>query len=781
MVSTLRFLFHLFAIVVCACAVRWANGQELSADVRGILMDRCSGCHDQTESSGGIDLVGLMKDFSPIANVAAWEKVDIAIATSKMPPEDDQPLKSREKKLVADWFQQQFVKPGGVQHAGQVLPRRLTREELQNTLEDILHVDIRAEVTNSRLHVIPDTIIEKFFSTGVIGESGFSNDAATLSKESIDIQTYARCFSLVLSLLDSNAMARQRLFGTDVLPLKLSAAQAEIAIKNFGRAAFGREMSSAEFNAIDSLYQSNRDNPFQAMKSAMLATLLSPPFLYRLEQPCSGQSLVSENELAVRLAYFLWSAPPDDELWNLASASKLHDPKMLAAQVRRMLADPKRIALSENLGGEWFDYKKLRQQSSVDKRSDRMSGFYRTQYEEALLMFDSLLRYDQPLFRIVDADWAFLNRHQAGIYGLSLNQKKLKSPRELPPISIHFRSTDRQVYQGTYEYKHAPLGIHKTNDPDRIGFLTSGPTLTATSTENRTSPIRRGVWVMERILGKHFVVPKDVPDLALTQAKAKKEKLDLDPTEILKLHSSQQGCAACHQFIDPIGFALELFDQRGVRRKSPEPVPEGGEKLNWDPTMIKGSYADHTWQIKQPISPDGLTRVFFNYTKGRHRLDIRKVRLRSGDVELVDKHFGYTGGKRRDNVWKFQIPADAPTTSWQLTAEVKGDGGSDSRGIITIVGPDTPPSQLPSYKLPGGKSFRSPSELKELLLSDYREQVIDNVVRRVLAYSLGRKLLPIDRPAIRKIKQQLVQEDYRMTALIEAVVLSYPFRHKEFE
>ena len=490
---------------------------------------------------------------------------------------------------------------------------------------------------------------------------------------------------------------------------------------------------------------------------------------------------MTQQELAVRLAYFLWSAPPDEELRKLAAAGVLHEKSTLRSQVRRMLADPKRIALSENLGGEWFDYKKLRQKSSVDKRSDRMAGFYRTQFEEALLMFDSLLQYDQSLLRIVDADWAFLNRHQASIYGIQPDPRDMESSRLLPPISIHFRTANRRVYEGTYEYKHAPLAMYSTNDPDRVGFLTMGPTLAATSTENRTSPIRRGVWVMERILGEHFEVPNDVPDLASTEEKAKKENLSLDPNEILKMHSSQEGCSACHQLIDPVGFALELFDQRGVRRESPEAVPEGGEKLSWDPSIVRGAYADQTWQIKRPIAPHSVTRVYFNYTKGRHRLDIRNVRLQSGDLEISDKHFGFTGGKRRDNVWTFSIPQEAPTKNWKLIAEIKGDGGNDSHGVITVAGPDVAESGLPRYELPNGKGFRSPSELKGLLLSDYREQVIDNAVRRILAYALGRKLLPIDRVAIRNIKEQIASQDYRMTALIEAVVLSYPFRHKEFQ
>ena len=785
---TLRFLclsLPIVIIVTSAGARADDAADDLAAEVREVLMDRCIGCHDSLERSGGLDLVKLMDHFQPGQDQASWEKVEVAIAKLRMPPSDSEPLQVSEREVIANWFEQQFVQPGGMQHAGHVLPRRLTREELQNTLEDILHVDLRATVTNSRLHVIPDTIVEKFFASGVIGESGFSNDAVTLSKESVNIQNYARCFSLVLSLLDHDSKARKRLFGTEDLPLDLTDEQAGRIIKDFARSAFRREMTEAEFAAIETLYLKRRGEPFQSMKSAMLATLLSPPFLYRLEEPSQQSSQqpsqVTDEELAVRLSYFLWSSPPDDELIRLASEGELKKTSTLRSQVKRMLADPKRIALSENLGGEWFGYKSLRQKSSVDKRSDRMAGFYRTQYEEALLMFDSLLRYDQPLFRLVDADWAFLNRHQVGIYGFEAVDRVMDVTDALPPISLHFRSNERQVAEGTYEYRHAPLTMHSIKDSDRFGFLTLGSTLTVTSTENRTSPIRRGVWVMERILGEHFEVPDDVPDLASTEAKVKKEKPNLDFNEVLKLHSSQEGCAACHRYIDPIGFALEVFDQRGVRRQLLHQPPEDGEKLNWDPSMVQGGYSERVWQLKEAITADRLIRVFFNYTKGGQRLDIRNVRLRSGDLQMIDKHFGFTGGSRRDNIWSFQIPSDAPATGWELIAEIKGDGGSDSYGIITVVGDEIVQAAAPRYELPDGKTFRTPSELKVLLLSEYRDQLIDNAIRRVLSYALGRKLLPIDRVAIRAIKEQIAANDYRMTSLIEAVALSYPFRHKEFQ
>ena len=763
--------------------VSWAatEGQsgvkERAAAIREVLQARCTSCHDAEARRGGLNLVGLLDAFDPRKDRETWIKVERAIRETKMPPADEEPLAATESAIFQRWFRNEFVTPGGVQHAGPGYPRRMTREELQNTLEDILHVQIRETVTNSRLHVIPDNVIEKFFPPGVLGASGFSNDAHALSKGLIDIQTCARCFGRVLALLDTNPKARRTLFGRENLGEQLALNEVREIVGRFGKAAYRRPLTPTELSAVLAVYRKRVANysPYEAVKSAYLATLLSPSFLFRFERRERGQSPVVGGELAVRLSYFLWSAPPDAELLAIASAGKLREPEMLRQQVRRMLADTKRIALAENLGGEWFDYKPLRQQSAVNKRSDKMAGFFRTQYEEALLFFDSLIRFDAPLFHIVDADWGYLNGHQAGIYRLQTEQKDFEGATPLPPINIHYRDSKRAIANGNYEYKHAPLTLVRWVNPDRGGLVTLGPTMSVTSTENRTSPIRRGVWVMERILGVHFEVPNDVPDLEKTQKKAESQRLNLTHNEILKLHSSQLGCATCHQYIDPIGFGLERFDQLGVGRAVPEDEA-AGEVLRWTPAETPKAYADHSWTLAKPVAGGQKYQIRFQWTKGRHRLDIRNVRLHAGAVTVEDKHFGFTGNRNQENTWSFQIPPEAPQSEWKLTAEIQGNGGTDSHGTIVVSGPK---DRRRGYQLPNGNTFTSPAELKQLLLTDYRDKIVDNVVNRVLAYALGRKIDPVDRPAIKEIKKTIGARDFRMQALIEAVVLSYPFRHKE--
>ncbi|MCA9067829.1 MAG: DUF1595 domain-containing protein, partial [Planctomycetaceae bacterium] len=269
----------LSVITVLACVP--TEAAELAPAVHQLFKTHCFDCHDAAGNSGGLNLEKLTTPFAPKQDLDLWVKVESAIQKGKMPPEEETPLTKNQINSFQGWFEQQFVRPAGKQHAGPRLPRRLSREELQNTLEDVLHVDIREDVTNSRLHVIPDTVIEKFLSTGVLGKSGFSNDALTLSQESIDIQTYARCFALVLSLLDSHPTARQKLFGKDTLPKTISLDEAKDIITKFGTAAFRRDMTTQEIDTILALYgkSTKSKSAYESLKTSFLAILLSPPFL----------------------------------------------------------------------------------------------------------------------------------------------------------------------------------------------------------------------------------------------------------------------------------------------------------------------------------------------------------------------------------------------------------------------------------------------------------------------------------------------------------------------
>ena len=276
---------------------------------------------------------------------------------------------------------------------------------------------------------------------------------------------------------------------------------------------------------------------------ALRRLLVSPEFLYRIEADAQapagsaagvppGVYAVGDLELASRLSFFLWSSIPDDELLDAAEQGRLSDPAELERQVRRMLADPRSTALTENFAGQWLQ---LRNLETVVRPGDPYSrafdeslrrGFLR----ETLLFIDSIMREDRSLLDVLTADYTFLNERVARHYGFHDVQ------------GSHFRR------------------VQLPEDNPRRGLLGHGSVLTLTSHAIRTSPVNRGKWILDNILGTPPPdPPANVPALDDRKTQAKVATL----RERMSAHRANPACASCHNIIDPTGFALENFDAVG--------------------------------------------------------------------------------------------------------------------------------------------------------------------------------------------------------------------------
>jgi hypothetical protein len=263
--------------------------------------------------------------------------------------------------------------------------------------------------------------------------------------------------------------------------------------------------------------------------------LVSPAFLYRIEKPGpgAGQGPVSGWELASRLSYFLWSSQPDDELRQLAAASRLSDPEALAAQTRRMLQDPRVRRLATEFACQWLH---LHDFDHFDEKSERhfptFAGLRGAMYEESIQFFTHFFQEDGSVLSILDADHTFLNEELARHYGI---------PGVTGP---GWRRVDR---------------VKKFS---RGGILTLAATLAKQSGASRTSPILRGNWLSEVVLGEKLPrPPKNVPRLDDTVPEGLTER------QLIEKHSSDPACVKCHARIDPFGFALENFDAIGRFRE----------------------------------------------------------------------------------------------------------------------------------------------------------------------------------------------------------------------
>lgn len=313
----------------------------------------------------------------------------------------------------------------------------------------------------------------------------------------------------------------------------------------FAAKAWRRPLSKAETLKLRSFYEKAlaeaQQDHSRAIRSLLARVLVAPAFLYRLELPsqASADRPLSDWEMASRLSYFLWSSIPDDDLRRAASAGELKNPEKLQAQVKRMLADPKARRLSTEFFGQWLGFYRFDQYRGVDTTrfpefTDEVKS---AMYDEAVTFFEHIVRKDRPVREILSADYTFLNQALAKHYGIG---KEIKSTTE-------------------------PELVDKANAFERGGVLRLGAVLTVTSAPLRTSPVKRGDWVLRRILGTP--TPPPPPDAGSIPADEKAFG-GMTVFDRLEAHKRNPTCASCHTRIDPLGFPLESYDAVGRWRNT---------------------------------------------------------------------------------------------------------------------------------------------------------------------------------------------------------------------
>ncbi|MFN9297435.1 MAG: DUF1592 domain-containing protein, partial [Acidobacteriota bacterium] len=430
----------------------------------------------------------------------------------------------------------------------------------------------------------------------------------------------------------------RRLFGTAPEgPARRRAAAREIA-RGLARKAYRRPPTEAEVDVLVAAYDlagRNKQSYQQSLHLMLKAVLVSPQFLFITPageaNPSSGIVRLDDYQLASRLSYLLWASMPDDPLLSLADRGALHEPEVLKAQTKRLLDHPRARALFDGFGAQWLGVGALAKQVFDPAVFPQMKPALRAaMYDEARLYFESILREDKSVLRFVDGDYTYLNQSLAAVYGLD---KVVRGPAM------------RKV---------------QLRDPNRGGLLGMPGILAATSFPNRTSPVKRGVWVLEQLLGEHVpAAPPNVPALDQQDRAAISRLTTRQRTE---LHRTNPVCANCHQILDPIGFGLENFDAIGQWRTQ----ESNGERI-------------------------------------------------------------------------------------------------DAAG-----------------QLPGGQSFSSPKDLKGILAGRAND-ISRNLVERLLAYALGRRLEGYDEIVVDKMMEGIAADGHRMRSIVNAVVTSYPFTHRRIE
>ena len=323
------------------------------------------------------------------------------------------------------------------------------------------------------------------------------------------------------------------------------------------------------------------------------AVLVSPQFLFitPASEVDSDEPIVrlDDHQLASRLSYLLWSAPPDAELSGLADKGKLHEPEVLRAQAKRLLHHDRARALFDGFGAQWLRVHDLERQVFDSDLFPQMTPALReAMLNEPRLFFESIVRENRRIIRFVDSDYTFLNEPLAELYGLG---PSVQGP-EMLRVQLE--------------------------NPNRGGLLGMPATLAATSFPDRTSPVRRGVWVLEQILGER--VPPPPPDVPELDEQEQKSVEGLTLRQRTELHTTEATCANCHRVLDPIGFGLENFDaigrwreknEAGVAIDSAGKLPDGATFSN--PAELKRLLAGREADLAR-----NLTERLMAYALGRH-------------------------------------------------------------------------------------------------------------------------------------------------------------------
>ena len=758
--------------------VRAIAGAETESDddfsrvILPFLNENCVFCHNGTLETAGLRLDVFRESGQGPAGPGLWKRVQEKLLLGEMPPSDRPQPRPEAVEAVIEWIETRTedLALAGLPEPGRVTVRRLNRSEYNNTIRDLIGVNLKpaddfpaddagygfdnigdvlslppilmekyltaAEaIAEAAIVVQPsaDPTLVKYLASRVDGDGDFFPDGAyrvnhlfpfggeyelqvrvidrryrpkkdeppppmpangvlSVSLDGRQLKTfevepdkYERgTFDVILEVpegkhevfaeLLSDGMegipqpkdtedsytGERKLFVDDfallgpmkVKPLPLTESHRRILIcgdpaggyqpecarqilSRLLRRAYRRPVQNEEIDPLLRFVEQalkEGDSFAQGIRLALKVILVSPHFLFRIERdPDSGDlglpHQINQHELAVRLSYFLWSSMPDEELFQAAESSELSEPEQLERQIRRILADPKSAALVENFGGQWLQ---LRNLEGITPDPDRFPDFddelREAMRRETELFFKTIVDEDLSIVAFLDAEFTFLNRRLALHYGI-------------------------EGVEGDW-FRRV-----RVDPTQRTGVLTQASVLTVSSYPTRTSPVLRGKWLLDNILG----APPPAPPPGIPALNEEKVGQEATQRKQLEQHRSNPACAVCHIKMDALGFGLENYDAVGA------------------------------WRTR-----DG------------------------------------------------RFPVDSSGT------------------------------------LPGGKAFSGPAQLRAILVDDKRE-FGRCLTEKMLTYALGRGLESYDTPTVEAVVERLEQDQYRFSRLVLEIVTSLPFRMRRKE
>lgn len=593
--SPASFAGHLRCLLPClalslVAVDAWADsGGEFSfPDAAEVLRDACGDCHGGGAEEGGFALEQVGTKQSLGDEFERWQKIRQRIADRSMPPMDAEPLEDEEREALSGWIETASIAAicSDRPTAGPPLLRRLARHEYSNSIRDLLGIHFDAG------QGLPEE---------TAGGEGFNNAAETLVISPIHAEKYLQAATDALEYAARDAGARSQLLATRPDESTTEEAAARENLLRLARQAFRRPVADDELERFVELFRDARADelPFdEAVLYAMRGILISPSFLFVAEASPAEANVaeaLTDHELAVRLSYFLWATTPDDQLRQAADAGILHSDEELKKQTLRLLTD-RGTHLQDSMEqfvGSWLGTADLGRAKTIDRvqhpwiEDPHVAGLR----NQPVYAMESILQENESLLALIDAPWTFLNDELARLY--EIDEDKLEESFVQHLIRVKLPEA--------YRYRGGLVGM--------------GGVHAVASYPRRSSPVLRGTWVLEKMLGVELPPPPpDVPSLDESQEAAKTATL----RERLEAHRQDAACASCHDRIDPLGFALENFDEIGRWRDS-----DAGGAI--DPVAIlgDGTEIDGVAGLKQYLLAQKetfarvLTRKMLGYALGR--------------------------------------------------------------------------------------------------------------------------------------------------------------------
>ncbi len=569
--------------------------------VRPIIDKHCYSCHNGEDKKAGINLERYDFIVAIVRDGELFHKVMDVVEKGTMPPDIRPPMSESEKDTLVHYINGYLQKALEEKDPGLIYPRRLNNQEYKYAIYDLFQLEIN---------------VDSIFPSDPSGGAGFDNQARVLYMSPLLMERYFETANYLIEKLYSDNEKWRTLvpiyrksplewlrnlwysmaYGKDVSLERPREIASEVLFP-IATLAYRRFLSQEDKDQLmaffETVYLDAKDQPDRfdiSIKETLKLILVSHHFLYRQEADpdIEGAYEVSNFELASRLSFFLWSSIPDQTLLNVAYKDDLHSEKVLEREVLRMLEDPRALRMGKQFALQWLELKKL-DDPAFQLDPEVYPAYSKTlkdlMLKEVELYFNYVILESQNLLELINSNYSFMNEELAQHYGI-------------------------EGVEGDEMYK-----VQFASN-ERGGILGMAGVLTATSLPTRTSPVLRGKWVLEQILGTPAPPPPpDVPELDVNHDSSESPKT---LRMILEKHREDPACFGCHQAMDPIGLGLENFDGLGRWREAygteiidPSGVLKSGEKFE-GPSDLKGILVE-----KKELFAKNFSKKMLSYALGR--------------------------------------------------------------------------------------------------------------------------------------------------------------------